>query len=270
MQELVELSDRDLQEVSAALRSGRLSPPFSAIALQRILPGPLRPSVAEILKRFADGGFTAGQIAITLDVLTADRQRRPRLDDIVQLVTTGPEADGAQRDTSVVVRELFAGATREVLVAGYAVYQGQRVFEALADRMRELPDLRVSLFLDVQRGQGDTSLSAELVQRFAKRFVQAQWPVNRPFPSVYYDPRSLDPDQSKRASLHAKCVVVDGNEVFVSSANFTEAAQRRNIELGLLLRSESLGTAIKSFFEIRVQNYLLLPLGLPPSTPLQP
>ena len=35
--------------------------------------------------------------------------------------------------------------------------------------------------------------------------------------------------------MHAKCVVADSRHVFVSSANFTEAAQERNVEIGLLL-----------------------------------
>jgi phosphatidylserine/phosphatidylglycerophosphate/cardiolipin synthase-like enzyme len=34
--------------------------------------------------------------------------------------------------------------------------------------------------------------------------------------------------------------VVDGKHVFVSSANFTEAARERNIEVGLLVQSRAL------------------------------
>lgn len=44
------------------------------------------------------------------------------------LVMSGPEAPGvANRDTRVVVRELFANAQVSVLVAGYAIYQGKSV-----------------------------------------------------------------------------------------------------------------------------------------------
>ena len=74
----------------------------------------------------------------------------------MDLVTTGPEARGVTgRDTSVVVRELFAHAERSVLVVGYAIYQGQQVFRALADRMQDLPQLQVRMFLDVQRLHGE-------------------------------------------------------------------------------------------------------------------
>jgi phosphatidylserine/phosphatidylglycerophosphate/cardiolipin synthase-like enzyme len=54
--------------------------------------------------------------------------------------------------------------------------------------------------------------------------------------SLCDDPRSLELDARRRANLHVKCVVVDRQVVFVSSANFTEAVQERNIEVGVLLR----------------------------------
>ena len=43
-----------------------------------------------------------------------------------------------------------------------------------------------------------------------------------------------------RGSLHAKCVVVDRSTALVTSANFTEAAQHRNIEAGLLIRHQGI------------------------------
>jgi len=39
----------------------------------------------------------------------------------------------------------------------------------------------------------------------------------------------------QRASLHAMCVVVDAEKLFVSSANFTEPTQLRNFEVGVLI-----------------------------------
>ena len=84
---------------------------------------------------------------------------------------TGPAVAGQEsRDTSVVVSDLFRQAEETILIAGYAVYQGQKVFHALAQRMVERPALRVRMFLDIQRKPGDTSSSAELVRRFAHRF----------------------------------------------------------------------------------------------------
>ena len=157
--------------------------------------------------------------------------------------------DDGNGTTSIVVGELFRNAQQSVLVAGYAVYQGQKVFQALADRMRESPDLDVRLFLDIQRRQGNTSAPAELVREFVHRFRTSQWPSGRPLPQVFYDPRSLTLEPGKAAALHAKCVVIDAFDLFVSSANFTEAAQQRNIEVGLRLRSTIVAGRIVRFFE---------------------
>jgi phosphatidylserine/phosphatidylglycerophosphate/cardiolipin synthase-like enzyme len=65
-----------------------------------------------------------------------------------------------------------------------------------------------------------------------QQFMQQQWPEGSPLPEILYDPRVLAENAAQRVSLHAKGVVIDHVKPFVSSANFTEAAQLRNIELG--------------------------------------
>ena len=79
-------------------------------------------------------GMSSEALSVCLE-LTADAlSSRSPLEDLVDLVTTGPETGGvANRSTAVVVSELFRGAEHSVLVAGYAVYQGQRVFQALGE-----------------------------------------------------------------------------------------------------------------------------------------
>jgi phosphatidylserine/phosphatidylglycerophosphate/cardiolipin synthase-like enzyme len=258
---LLGLADNDLRGIVMALRSNRLVSPFTAIAVQRLVPGGLAPAVAGELQGFADQGFTPQQLATMLDLLVQARSQRLSAEDMIDLVTTGPERGGiTNRDTGVVVRELFAHANESVLVAGYAVYQGQRVFQALADRMQTCPGLRVRLFLDIQRGYGDTTTANELVARFAERFREHQWPRSRPLPHVYYYPQSLELSPEIRTSLHAKCVVVDSQNVFVSSANFTEAAHDRNIEIGLLLRSRLLAERIVRHFDVLASEGFLRPV----------
>lgn len=189
-----------------------------------------------------------------MELIAAAIDQRPRLEQMVDLVATGPhEPAGTPRATSVVVGDLFREAKKSVLVSGYAVRQGQKVFRDLADRMAECRTLHVRLYLDVQRTNGDTSMPEEILRRFSGRFRSTQWPLARPLPELYFDPRSVALDRSKAGSLHAKCVVVDSQRVFISSANFTEAAQERNIEIGLLLDSPILANRVAEFFERMVQ-----------------
>jgi phosphatidylserine/phosphatidylglycerophosphate/cardiolipin synthase-like enzyme len=262
-QHLLVLTSNDLASLALALQSGRLARPFSHIGVNRVLAtGPVAGVVAD-LERLVAAGWSPGQIASLLELIVLDRRSRPPLEDRLDLVTTGPDVAGVDnRDTSVVVRELFAGATSSALIAGYAVYQGQKVFQSLADRMQERPELRVRIILDIQRGPGDFSSAGELERRFAERFRTHQWPSTRPLPEVYFDPRSLEPQGDKRACMHAKCIVVDLRSVFISSANFTEAAQQRNVEVGLIIHSEQLAERVTRFFSSMLSAGLLSPLPL--------
>jgi phosphatidylserine/phosphatidylglycerophosphate/cardiolipin synthase-like enzyme len=252
------LPDGDLATLIAALRSGRFAQPFTGSVIERLLGHGVSSDVVEGLRGLAKLSFTEEQIAGALELVHQDRQRRPRIEDAIDLVTSGPEGLGtANRDTRIVVRELFASAQHSVLVAGYAVHQGQTVFQALADRMATVPALSVRLFLDVPRGPGDATAACLVVRRFADRFRATQWPEGRPLPEVYYDPRSLDVGSNTRSALHAKCVVIDVREFFVSSANFTEAAQDRNIEVGVLIRSCALAARLAQHFGLLVERGLL-------------
>lgn len=243
------LSNTDLQTLIAALRSGRLNTPYSGLQVSRVVPAAISAFVRAALFELEATGFSPEQIATVLSLIELDRMRGRTAELPIDLVTSGPEAPGiSNRDTSVVVRELFAHAKKSVLLVGYAVYQGQQVFEALADRMETMPDLDVKFFLNISRPDRDTTPSEVLISQFKQRFKDKQWPIGCRLPEVFYDPRSVADEGSIHSSLHAKCVVVDLAQVFVSSANFTAAGQVRNIEVGLKIESESLACGIAAHF----------------------
>jgi phosphatidylserine/phosphatidylglycerophosphate/cardiolipin synthase-like enzyme len=243
------LSDADPRELARALKARRVSAPYSELQVNRVLSPKLAADVTASLQEWASLGFDEQQIAATLELLLHDRSDGRKGETPIDLVTSGPEAPGiANRDTAVVVRELFAHAKKSVLVVGYAVYQGASVFEALAERMEKIPDLDVKLFLNIARPDHDTTKADILVSRYAQRFRDSQWPKDCRSPEVFYDPRSVAED--KRSSLHAKCVVVDAQQVFVSSANFTKAGQERNIEVGLKIQSPWLAGRLIRHFQL--------------------
>lgn len=245
------LSSTDLQTLIAGLRSRRIAAPYSELQLSRVLAPGFIQTVAADLTELDSLGFTADQLVAALELLVKDRSVARSAESPIDLVTSGPEAPGiSNRDTSVVVRELFAHAQTSVLVVGYAIFQGQRVFEALAKRMEEIPDLDVKMFLNISRPDRDTTASEILVSRYTQRFKDSQWPSGCRLPEVYYDPRSVADKEPVRSSLHAKCVVVDAEHVFVSSANFTEAGQQRNIEVGLNIQSQWLAKRLIRHFKL--------------------
>ncbi|QEG00165.1 Phospholipase D Active site motif protein [Stieleria maiorica] len=252
-EDLVKLSDTDLRGLLSGLRSGRITAPYSEFQLSRVLSAATSKSVSRALALLSQRGMAADQISLAIELLLADRGRARAHRETIDLVTSGPEAPGINnRDTSVVVRELFTHAQDSVMVVGYAVYQGDKVFESLAKRMEDRPNLKVQFFLNIARPDGDKTKSEILVARFKNRFESTQWPAGCRLPEVYYDPRSVADDVPVRSSLHAKCVVIDDERVFVSSANFTDAGQHRNIEVGLNIRSRWLAERLtRHFFRLR-------------------
>ncbi|MEK6235736.1 MAG: phospholipase D-like domain-containing protein, partial [Planctomycetales bacterium] len=128
--------------------------------------------------------------------------------------------------------------------------------EALAERMDANPELDVRMFLDIARSNRDDTSSEIVVSQYAQRFRETQWPVDCRLPAVFYDPRSVA--EKKRSSLHAKCVVVDAEQVFVSSANFTQAGQERNIEVGLKFQSEWLAQRLIRHFQLLQEHRLVV------------
>jgi phosphatidylserine/phosphatidylglycerophosphate/cardiolipin synthase-like enzyme len=68
------------------------------------------------------------------------------------------------------------------------------------------------------------------------------WKFGVPKPDVFYDPRTAirgDIPGHEWATLHAKCIVVDDERSLITSANFTDRGQTRNIEAGVLIEDRA-------------------------------
>jgi phosphatidylserine/phosphatidylglycerophosphate/cardiolipin synthase-like enzyme len=112
------------------------------------------------------------------------------------------------------------------------------------------PELKVRFCVNLSPVAGGDEAAA--IQAFLAAFQHFHWPESCPDRA---SPRLAAP-------LHAKCVVVDGEQAFISSANFTEAVHERNIEVGVLLRSCPSAKRLVEFFEhlIRSGHLLQIPV----------
>ena len=75
-QQLFRLSDHDLRGLAAAIRSHRIAPPWSALALQRLLPSSVCEDAAAELRLLADQGLSGDQLAAMLEFVVGDREHR--------------------------------------------------------------------------------------------------------------------------------------------------------------------------------------------------
>jgi phosphatidylserine/phosphatidylglycerophosphate/cardiolipin synthase-like enzyme len=242
--------------LAAAIETGQLPLPCSPMALRSVLGSRLdEDELLGTLEHMSRLGIVGKGAAALLQAIESTSSQVPRPD----LVWSGPEAPGVHaRDTRQVVEELFLSAQRSVWASSYVYFDGQRAFETLARRMEACPSLQVTLLLNIQRGKGVTTAADELVRRYADKFWGMDWP-GFVRPRVYYDPRSLELD-GPTGVLHAKAIVMDDEAVFVTSANLTEAAFDRNIELGLLIRERALAGSVSRHFQVLIDRELLRPL----------
>jgi len=193
--------------------------------------------------------MTPQHIAALVEAIAETQETSVDPEKIFELVISGPDVAGVPTgDTAATMRTLMAEAVEEVLLVGYVVHNARDLFHPLAQRMQANEQLRVTFCLDISRRLGDTSLDSEVVRRFAGEFREKHWPWAR-LPRVYYDPRSLAGTPQQHASLHAKCVVADRGTALITSANFTQAAQHRNIEVGVLTRHAPLAQRLCTYFE---------------------
>jgi phosphatidylserine/phosphatidylglycerophosphate/cardiolipin synthase-like enzyme len=248
---LAEASAGTLRAVATALRNGKLGPAITRIALARVAQCP--ESIAKELCQLSAEGLAPKHMALLLEIAADAAEQRLSGSVAASLVWTGPESAGSQsRDTAVVVEELFAHAERFVLVSSYVVQRGTSVLRTLAARMIERPGLHVQLFLHIGREWRDTRDESVLLREFGTA-LSAHWSVTRR-PYVFYEPRSLSADDSVRAAWHAKCVIADEDLAFVTSANFTEWAQQRNVEAGVLIRDRHFASQLRQQFDGLVQS----------------
>ena len=236
-----------LIQLAELFEAGLLGAPFARLTVGDHLPAVHAENVAACVGAIAERKASTDQIALVPRAFAAGTRVNEETSPEIEVVVSGPDPSRTARETSVVTRSLFENARTRVLAVGFAVHQGHTVFRELAERHDDIEALKVTLCLDVRRPPSNTSIDTLLVEGSARILLENEWPGKRA-PEMFYDPRSLAASETTRSALHAKCIVVDGRKALVTSANFTEAAQERNIELGLLLRSAAIAARIEEHF----------------------
>ncbi len=251
-----------LIRLARAIEDERIRPPYDSIDVQPYVPRASVDDMLGVLEAMASTNATPAHIAMTLRLLADERAEAQRVADKLQLVWSGTEVDTGtrSRDTAAIVQELFRRAEKRVIIASYVLDKGAKaraIFGGLASHMDENPALSVRIYINVPREWKDSRTDGVLLKEFADHFVHELWPGRR-MPELYYDPRSLTVGGPTRASLHAKCIIVDDEHVLITSANFTEAAHQRNIEAGVRVDDRQIAEALRIQFETLVERNLLV------------
>jgi phosphatidylserine/phosphatidylglycerophosphate/cardiolipin synthase-like enzyme len=246
--ELTRIPQPMLELLLAALRRGRLPCPFSEADL---IDAGFRGDPTDVLATL--GGLDLAGAIAALRVAIAERVHRPppRLD----LVWTGPETVATvARGTWAAVERLFESAQRSVIVGGYT-FDTPEILEPLHRAMRDR-GVTATLFLNVPSEAAGAAEAEAVATRFIDRFLHEVWTFGAPKPDIYYDPRT--PLRGPPwVSLHAKCIVVDDERALVTSANFTDRGQARNVEAGVVIEDRAFAGELGAQWRQLVREGLL-------------
>jgi phosphatidylserine/phosphatidylglycerophosphate/cardiolipin synthase-like enzyme len=151
----------------------------------------------------------------------------------VDVVWTGPESsDVSVRRSAAVLLQLIEGAEADLIIMSFASFRIPDVEAAL----RSAADRGVQLHLIME----STEESSGRYRGFGASAFGALG--HKGNVSYYCWPREKRPGG---ALLHAKAVIADGRSALITSANLTERAIDSNIELGLLIHSESVSKRLR-------------------------
>lgn len=159
-----------------------------------------------------------------------------------------PASQIPARRIDQVLYDLVASAKQEVLLVTFAAYKVVRLMDGLADAIAR--EIRVRLVLEFEEAsQGQLSLDA--LNAFPEKIRQQA--------EIYYWP--LDKRERNSSGnpgkLHAKAAVIDDHAV-LSSANLTDDAFNRNLELGILLSGGEIPERIRLHIDALCTNGTLI------------
>jgi phosphatidylserine/phosphatidylglycerophosphate/cardiolipin synthase-like enzyme len=154
----------------------------------------------------------------------------------VEIAWTGPGTEVVPlRRVDQVLYELVGSAQSELILVTYAAYKAERAVDAL--RVASERGVRTVLIIEPSQEAG-SKVRFDGLDRIRARVPRAgayYWPLLR-------RPRG---ETGHYGAMHVKCLIADRKKALVSSANLTDYALEKNMELGLLLSCKSSGGALR-------------------------
>lgn len=190
--------------------------------------------------RLGDGAISweALSSAIAMCVAVVDRWQ---IEQKTELLWAGPApASGMPaRRIDQVLYDLITAAEQDVLLITFAAHKVHRLAEVLASASSRGVRVRLVLEFGVE---SQYQLSHDALTAFPRDLQEKAeifyWPIEKRELNLF----------GKPGKLHAKAAVID-KQALLSSANLTDDAFLRNLELGVLFMGGDMPTKLRQHFE---------------------
>lgn len=216
---------RDLVKLEEALRLDDRVDVFAPLERGGLRESPSAGALSEYLHRV---GFLEPErtLRLSLQALRVQHEEMAAHSVDAELVATLPVGmPGLARTTDQVLLEMLRPPVAEVILLGYEV----------TDQMV------MRLLLDVETAGAEVIVICDRTRGTAERVLELGFRR----PRVFQDRERAD--GLPYSSMHAKCLLVDGTDLLVTSANFTFHGLHGNIEIGVRLSGPPASEARKMF-----------------------
>lgn len=212
-------SSEVLLRLAADLQSGDITLNSTTRTLQTRLgvpTGRLGP-----IRRLLDTGAEPELLATIIEVavLAVDRVRAEAA--TVEVAATQPQGGRRIRTTGGVARDVVGGAVEHLLVVGYSVTADPALAGLAAKTLAAMGEA-------ASRGVTVTAILHR--NELNRTAILKTWPSSAPRPRFYTWPEQ---PHDTMAKMHAKVLVADARDAFVTSANLTYHGFVGNVEMGV-------------------------------------
>jgi phosphatidylserine/phosphatidylglycerophosphate/cardiolipin synthase-like enzyme len=189
-------------------------------------------------------GWKLGMVISTYTILNPKEDN-----ESIQLVWSGPGLERVpMRRTEQVIIELIQNAHDYLFIASFAVYKAKNVMKEIQSAIEKgiLPT-----FLLETPESSHYKIKVDPFKVLPKKIVN-----NSKFLIWPYKNRKIENDEIV-GTLHSKFIIQDDERVFISSANLTESALERNIELGVLITDKQIIHRLKNHIQELITSNVL-------------
>lgn len=233
--------------IITAIADEKLTPNSGPMAMSKVLKGSSdKHHLSEFLKAWKMNASHLGANDVgdmVESALMSYRLAHDRAHD-VDVVWTGPEVPGSQaRRTEAVVKEIVAGAEKELLIVGYwlvtSTVQIKELIQLLISKANSGAIVRF-VFDPGDKGYGLDNFKA----------LEDKWPADlegAPRQVYSWSDHMAENSGGHHRKLHAKVIVADNRDALVTSANLTRAGLLENLEMGLRVQGFMAGAVVRHY-----------------------
>jgi phosphatidylserine/phosphatidylglycerophosphate/cardiolipin synthase-like enzyme len=194
-----------------------------------------------------------------------------------ELIFSGPQIEGARAASTLQEFDrVVSTANKELLVVTHSIYKADKILASIARRQEMGAKVIICYNISRKSPKNAGKSALKILDKARQDFIK-EWGAANPLPQVFYFPLSLwragDPGVPPEALpalagvgdfdfpvLHTKCIIADRSLALVTSANLSDSAQKRNLELGVLIKNPSYALKISNYFDGAIKTKVLLPL----------